>query len=150
MVCGSPTILMYQYSSKVFLRVYVQSSRVGHRWAQEISPSMPLSKGPCFHTDCISVKHLYWCTWLNLRQGWQVQSSKGPIVSLNTHRHASAAWCCEQIAEYWGLSRPQASLGQFLSETGKVSREWPWQGAVGGRAVQDKVGHRSTSVPGPG
>src|SRR5438105_1247598 len=69
-----------------------------------------------------------------------MQPSNSPIASLNTHQHALAAWCCEQIAEFWGrLSRPQASLGQLLFQFRKRSREWPWQGAVGGRCARQNL-----------
>jgi hypothetical protein len=63
---------------------------VGHRRTRE-HPQAGLCQGPCYLGGCISVKHLYWCTWLNLRQGWHTQSSSSPIVSLNTHRHAPAS-----------------------------------------------------------
>ena len=75
-----------------------------------------------------------------------MQSSSSPIVSLNTHWRAPALQCCEQIAEYWArfVSSPGLSQAVVFSGFGIASREWPWQGAVGGRAVQDKIEHRST------
>ena len=84
---------------------------VGH----ENIPEQAFVKARVFSATASLLEHLYWCTWLNLRQGWHMQSSHSPIVSLNTNQHAPATRCCEQIAEYWArLSRPQASLGQFL------------------------------------
>jgi hypothetical protein len=115
-------ILAYPCCSKVFLRMY-GTSRLGHRRARE-HPQAGLCQGPCYLSGRISVKHLYWCTWLNLRQGWHMQSSNIPTVSFNTHRYAPTPRCCEQIAEYWGrLSRPQASLGQFFFPVSEKYRE---------------------------